>query len=230
MGEGNIGTWRAKTNAYPGKQVIFFFLLMSAIKHNTPFYAEWGPHSPIAPCHEKVMKRLNTTLDTKNLFSPFQDEISFATVFHVCHMAMHTKKKISRTEGLRLDTTYLSDKRTLAKLRNSISIITRDSRGAKESPFTASTPEYLEDFFLDTKDVAHEIEQNCTGVISNRKSTEDDEIPADGDESDVDLENNGGNELAFPRTAAGENEGGGGRNLMIQQQPLSMWKSIFSLL
>ena len=193
------------------KQVMFFFLLMSAIKHNTPFYAEWGLNSPIAPCHKKVLERLNTTLNTKNLFSPFQDEISFATVFHVCHMHMHARK-ISTTQGLGLglDTTYLSDKRTLAKLRNSISIITRDSRGAKESPFTASTPEYLEDFFLDTKDVAHEIEQNCTVVISNRKSTEDDEIPADGDESDVDLENNGGNELAFPRTAAGENEGGGG--------------------
>ena len=185
------------------KQVLSFFLLMSAIEQNTPFFAQLGPNPTFPPRHETAMTRLRTIWDREeNIYPSLEDLLSFVTVFHVCHMAMHTQKITTDLCKQHVgDTANLSLKKcsSLKTLRGSVSII---NNIVGKSKLTARAQQYYDKFLVDTADVVIEIRRTCTGV-TNQRSSEEDET-ANKDESDDDDDDDDSEESAF----AHENEGG----------------------
>jgi len=194
------GAMPKKREIFLDKQVLMFFLLMSAVAVNVPFFVENGP-SPTPTWFENLRNKIHKEFCLVGDVTPLQDPLSTITLLHVCHMEAHLKNAteiFKSAPQIQESLKELRETTSLDKLSKTAVIITKekDSGGEnKKQPLTASIDQYYKYLLADLKEVTIQL-GNCylfaqkQRVSNNAEDDEEEQGTTDigQDEEEEDME------------------------------------------
>jgi hypothetical protein len=162
---------KKKRAQFLDQQVLYFFLLISAIEQNMPFFAEEVSHpKDPPPWYWPVRARVDKGSKLQDSF------LSFLTLLHVCHLNVH----ISEGGGGRCSQVYqkaaesLKGAQTMQHLYQTVVIV--NDPAEKDIILTASIKNYLQHPVLDMGTVIKEIHKhhyNFSKAISHSEESEE---------------------------------------------------------
>jgi hypothetical protein len=170
---------------YLDQQVLYFFLLMSAIEQNMPFFCEAGSNPKKTPLWYQSVKK---AIKIQNL-QDSEDFLSILTILHVCHLNVHCE-----------DAQYLPANVQCENLRGSQDmqyllgnvVIVNDPK-VRNGIVTASITSYLQHPFLDMDKVIREVNKNhfsryVPAFTPSESEEEGDEESGEEEEDEVEEE------------------------------------------